>query len=77
MWVVDSVFRSCAIVIMLTVTRVEVLQGVLGVESSSSSKRAATARSQYDRDPVRDGVRVDGQREHQSTSSGTPRCKQV
>ena len=62
---------------MLTVTCIEVLQGVLGLESSSSSERAAAARSHYDRDSVRNGVGVDGQWEHQSICSGTSRRKQV
>ena len=73
MWVA-GVLRFHAIVAMLTVTCVGVLQGVFGVESSSSSKRAAVARSYYDQDPVRNGVGVDDQREHQPVREGTPGC---
>ena len=47
------------------------------MESSSSSKRATVAGSHHDRDPVRDGVGVDGQREHQSIRGETSGCKQV
>ena len=62
---VTGVLHSHAIATMLTVICVEVLQRVLSVESSSSSERAAAARSYYDRDPVRDGVGVDAKREYQ------------
>ena len=49
----------------LIVTRAEVLQGVRDVEDSSSSECATTARGHNDRDPVRDGVRMDDKWKHQ------------
>ena len=68
-------FPSHVIATMLTVTCVEVLQGVPSVESSSSSERITAARSHHDRDPVCDGVRVDGKREHQPIRCEISRCK--
>ena len=49
----------------LTVSRIEVLQGGCGMECPSPSERPATAGRDNDRDPIRDGIGVDGQREHQ------------
>ena len=47
------------------------------MEGSSPSERVTVARNHNDRDPVRDGVGVDGQREHQSIRGETSGCKQV
>ena len=49
---------------MLTVTRVEVLQGVRNMESSPPSERAAAAGSNDVGDTVRDGVGVDAKWQH-------------
>ena len=53
---------SSVLVIILTITPIEVLQGVRNVESSLSSECAAAARSCDDGDTVRDGVGVDAKR---------------
>ena len=60
---------------VLTVTHAEVLQGVLGVESPSPSECAAVAGGHNDRDPVRDGVGVDDEREHQQVCGCTSGCE--
>ena len=43
----------------------EVLQGGCRMECPPSSKRTATVRRNGIREPVRDGIGVDGEREHQ------------
>ena len=43
----------------------EVLQGGCRMERPPSSKRTATVRRNGIREPVRDGIGVDGEREHQ------------
>ena len=40
------------------------------MEDPSPSERATTVRRDHGRDPVRDGVRVDGEREHKRVSQG-------
>jgi len=56
--------NSNVLVEMLTVTRVEVLQGVCDVESTPSPERVAVTRSDNVRDTVRNGVRMDAKRQH-------------
>ena len=62
---------------MLIVTRVEVLQRVRDVEGTSSSERVAATGRHNDRGPVRDGVGVDGEREHQPICESTPGCESI
>ena len=62
---------------MLIVARAGVLQRVRDVEGSSSSERIAAARSHNDREPVRNGVGVDGEWKHQPICEGTPGCESV
>ena len=49
----------------LTGLGTEVLQRSGDMEDLSASERAATNGRDYDRDPVRHGIGVDGEREHQ------------
>ena len=60
---------------MLTVTRVEVLQGVHNMESSPPSERAAAAGRNDVGDTVCVGVGVDAKRQHQTVRGGAPGCK--
>ena len=55
----------------LTMSCAGVLQGGCDVEIPSSSERAATVRRDSDRDPARDGIRVDEKWEHQRVCEGT------
>ena len=48
----------------------EVLQGGCKMERPPSSKRTATVRRNGIREPVRDGIGVDGEREHQRICEG-------
>ena len=50
--------------------RTEVLQGGRDVEIASTPERATTDRSNHDRDPLRDGIRVDGEWKHQGVHEG-------
>ena len=68
-------FPSHVITTMLTVICVEVLQRVSSVESSSSSERITAGRSHHDRDPVCDGVGVDGKQERQPICCEISKCK--
>jgi hypothetical protein len=61
----------------LTVNRAEVLQGVCAVEGSSASERVAALRSNNDRDQVRDGIRVDVEREHQPVCDSASGCESI
>ena len=49
----------------LTVSHTEVLQGGRGMESPSPSKCAAAVGCYDDRNPVCDGIGMDGERKHQ------------
>ena len=51
--------------------RTEVLQGGRDVEIASTPERATTDRSNHDRDPLRDGIRVDGRQKHQRVRKDT------
>jgi len=62
---------------MLTVTHVEVLQGVRDMEGSPSSERVAAARSDNDRESVRDGLGVDAKWQHQPVCEGALECESV
>ena len=71
---------GCAIfpyVNALTEPCIEVLQGGCHVEIASTSECAVIDRSDNDRDPLRDGIRVDGGRKHQSVHEGTSRRRPV
>ena len=48
----------------LIVPDVEVLQGGFDMEDPPASKCPATGRSDDVRDPVRNGIRLDGKRKH-------------
>ena len=48
----------------------DVLRGGCDMEGPPSSERAAANRCDDDRDPVCDGFRTDGQREHQLVCEG-------
>jgi hypothetical protein len=61
----------------LTVNRAEVLQGICAVEGSSPSKRVAAPGSDNDRDQVRNGVRVDVERERQPVCHKASGCESV
>ena len=54
-----------------------VLQGGRGVENPPASERPTTNRSDDDRDSVRNGLRLDGERKHQQLCEGTPECGPV
>ena len=56
---------------MLTATCAEVLQGVRDMESPSPPERVAAPGSDNDRDPVRNGVKMDDEREHQPVCDDT------
>ena len=62
---------------ILTVNRAEVLQGIRAMEVSSASERVAASRSDDDGDQVRNGVRVDVEREHQRVRDSTSGCESV
>jgi len=62
---------------MLTVTHVEVLQGVHHMENTPSSECVATDGSDNVRDTVCDGVRVDAKRQHQPVCEGASECESV
>jgi hypothetical protein len=61
----------------LTVNRAEVLQGICAVEGSSPPECVAAPGGDNDRNQIRDGVRVDVQREHQPVCDSTPGCESV
>jgi hypothetical protein len=54
----------------LTAFHTEVLQGGRWMEDPSSSERVAAVGRDDDRDPVRDGIGVDGKWEHQPVCEG-------
>ena len=61
----------------LTMPRTDVLQGGCGMEHPSPSQRATTARRDDDRESIRDGIGVDGKREHQRVCEGGSQCGSV
>ena len=61
----------------LTVPRTEVLQGGCDVEGPLSSERVAVIRRDDDRYSIRDGIGVDGKREHQSICENKHRRRSV
>jgi hypothetical protein len=61
----------------LTVNRAEILQGICAMEGSSASERIATPWSDDDRNHIRDGVRVDAEREYQCVCNSTSGCEQI
>jgi len=69
------VFSSRADV--LTRPGVEILQGSCDMENPSASECAAAARSDDVRDSLRNGIGLDGKREHQRLREGTPGCKPI
>jgi len=54
----------------LTVSRTEVLQRGHGMECPLPSERATAIRRDHDRDSVRDGIGMDGEREYQRVYQG-------
>jgi len=62
---------------MLTVARVEVLQGIRDVESTPSSECVTVNGSDDVRGTVRDGVRMDAKRQHQPVREDAPGCEPV
>jgi len=61
----------------LTSSNPGLLQGGHRVGNPSPSKRTAVLRRDNVREPVRDGVGVDGEREHQRVCEGALRCESV
>ena len=57
-----------------TAFHTEVLQGGRWMEDPSSSKRTTAVRRDYDRDPVRDGIGMDGKWEHHPVREGKYQC---
>lgn len=58
-------------------TPVEVLQGGYDMEVSPSSERATAIGGDNDKQPVRDGIGVDGQRKHQRIYRCVQGCQPV
>ena len=61
----------------LTVTHAGVLQGVRDVEGPLPSKRGAAPGGDNERGPVRNGVGVDDEREHQPVCQDTPGSESI
>jgi hypothetical protein len=72
-------YWSCSLFAYLRAdtTTVAILQRGCNVENPPTPKHPIADRSDDVRDPFRDGIRLDGGREHQRLCEGTPGCKSV
>ena len=72
-------YRLCFLptFVILTVLRVEILQGGGDVENPPAPKRAAVDGGDNVRDPLCNGIKMDGEWKYQRICQGPPECKPV